>query len=65
MSMEKELEKMIRDADLPKLDEQQEAVKKLPPRWVAITPNTFNQVAEETKIIRKYVPTEKKNKYES
>jgi hypothetical protein len=63
MSMEKELERMIREAEIPK-DDKGEAIKKLPPRWVAITPSPFNQVAEETKIIRKFVPEEKKNKYE-
>jgi hypothetical protein len=59
MGIEEELERLLTEGELPKQDEQQEAVRKLPPRWVAITPSSFNQVEEETKILRKYVPEEK------
>jgi|GEM_PF-3284229 len=62
--IEKELKRTLMETELPKQDKQQEAVKRLPPKWVVISPSTFNQVAEETKMIRKYVPSEKKHKYE-
>lgn len=58
MDVEKELERLLVEGELPPQDEQKEAIKKLPPRWVAISPSSFNQVEEETKIIRKYVPKE-------
>lgn len=55
MDVEKELEKLLIAGELEKQDKQQEAVKRLPPKWVAITPSPFNQVTEETKLLRKYV----------
>ncbi|RXT08070.1 hypothetical protein [Ammoniphilus sp. CFH 90114] len=54
--VEKELERLLTEGELPPQDKQKEAVKRLPPRWVAVSPSEFNQVEEETKILRKYVP---------
>ena len=58
MDVEKELEKLLLEGELPPQDEKREALKKLPPRWVAISPSSFNQVEEETKILRKFVTKE-------
>lgn len=60
MDVEKELEKLLIEGELEKQDKQKEAVKRLPPRWVAISPSSFNQVVEETKLLRKYVQEEEK-----
>lgn len=58
MDVEKELEKLLIEGELEKQDEQREAIKRLPPRWVAVSPSSFNQVEEETKLLRKYVKEE-------
>ena len=54
--VEKELERLLIEGDLPKRDKNQEAIKRLPPKWIAVSPSSFNQVEEETKLLRKYVP---------
>lgn len=58
IDVEKELEKLLTEGELPKQDTQKEAVKRLPPRWVAVSPSSFNQVEEETKLLRQYVKEE-------
>jgi len=60
--VEKELEKLLIEGELEQQDKEKEAVKRLPPRWVAISPSSFNQVVEETKLLRKYVKEEKEDR---
>ena len=55
-NVERELERLLTETELPPQDKQKEAVKRLPPRWVAVSPSQFNQVEEETKILRTFVP---------
>lgn len=58
MDVEKELEKLLTEGELLKQDEQIEAVKRLPPKWVVLSPSPYNQVEEETKLLRQYVKEE-------
>lgn len=58
MDVEKELEKLLTEGELPKQNEQLEAVKRLPPKWVVLSPSSYNQVEEETKLLRRYVKEE-------
>ncbi len=55
MDVEKELEKLLTEGEFLKQDKQKEAVNRLPPKWVVLSPSSLNQVEEETKLLRQYV----------
>lgn len=58
MDVEKELEKLLTEGELEPRNKQLEAVKRLPPKWIAVYPSSFHQVDEETKLLRKFVKEE-------
>ncbi|RKD26787.1 hypothetical protein BEP19_16450 [Ammoniphilus oxalaticus] len=62
MDVEKELEKLLTEGELEKQDKQLEAVKRLPPKWVAVYPSSFHQVDEENKLLRKFVNEAERDK---
>ena len=58
MNVEKELEKLLTEGRLEQQDKQLEAVKRLPPRWIAVYPSSFHQVEEVTKRLLRFIKKE-------
>jgi DnaJ-domain-containing protein 1 len=54
--VERELQRILTEGELPdEAAQQKAAIKRLPPRWIAVARSSFHQVEEATKKIRSFI----------